>query len=248
MNKFLYTIKGKTDGFGSQYQAIMSGIAFCEYNGNTYFHTPFCEVAHEVGREDELNKFIGINNDDILISEEDMKNIEVQKECKFIHLCKNPSLYYNEEVIKKIKDFYYSTEKPKIGNIDIAIHIRRGDVSEYNHTERHTSNAYYKKIIELLKKKHPSYNITIFSQGKIDDFKELELEDSQFNLNVDIKETFHSLVSAKVLVTSKSSFSYAAAILNENVIYYENFWHKPFEHWLKRETLLEDSRDDKEVS
>jgi hypothetical protein len=32
---------------------------------------------------------------------------------------------------------------------------------------------------------------------------------------------------------AKSSFSYSAAILNPNKIYYINFWHKPLNHWVK---------------
>ena len=31
MSKINYTITGKTDGFGAQYQAIMSGIAYCKF-------------------------------------------------------------------------------------------------------------------------------------------------------------------------------------------------------------------------
>ena len=36
----IYTITGKTDGFGAQYHAIMSGIAICTYKKYTYLHTP----------------------------------------------------------------------------------------------------------------------------------------------------------------------------------------------------------------
>ena len=32
----VYTITGKTDGFGAQYQAIMSGIAICKYKNYEY--------------------------------------------------------------------------------------------------------------------------------------------------------------------------------------------------------------------
>ncbi|KKL26139.1 hypothetical protein LCGC14_2398300 [marine sediment metagenome] len=31
-----YTITGKNDGFGAQYQAILSGIALCEYEKYKY--------------------------------------------------------------------------------------------------------------------------------------------------------------------------------------------------------------------
>ena len=44
--KVYYTITGKTDGFGSQYQAIMSGIAYCYYNNYEYIHTPIIKMEH----------------------------------------------------------------------------------------------------------------------------------------------------------------------------------------------------------
>jgi len=50
-------------------------------------------------------------------------------------------------------------------------------------------------------------------------------------LNGDLEKTFHDMVTAKVLVTSKSSLSYAAALLSVNAIYYIPFWMKPLSRW-----------------
>jgi len=118
-----YTICGKSDGFGAQYQAIMSGIAYCAAEGLT-------------------------------------------------------SLV--------------------IDDVDIAIHIRRGDVSSGN---RYTTNEAYKQIITKLQQSYPGHPIKIFSEGHSDDFQELS---AKLCLNMDIQTTFHSLVTAKVLVTAKS--------------------------------------------
>ena len=90
-----------------------------------------------------------------------------------------------------------------------------------------------------MKTKYPNYNIIIFSEGNIDDFKDFNLEENNFKLNLEIKETFHSLVKAKILITSKSSFSYSAALLNENTIYYMDFWHKALDNWLDVASLIE---------
>ena len=70
----VYTITGKTDGFGAQYHAIMSGIAICKYKNYEYLHKPMKEVAHvKTADELNLNKFIGIksekNNNPINIKE-----------------------------------------------------------------------------------------------------------------------------------------------------------------------------------
>jgi hypothetical protein len=138
-------------------------------------------------------------------------------------------------VLRIFRNFYYSTEKPRVYELDIAIHIRRGDVAEGN--IRYTDNAFYAQIFQVLKCKYPDYSITVFSEGKYDDFKELGLDESQCKLNADVRESYHSLVSAKVLVMSKSAFSYTCGLLNENTVYYLDFWHRPLDHWISLESF-----------
>lgn len=217
------TIKGKSDGFGAQYQAILSGIAYCNYMNYKYIHTPFSRMSHNENITN-LNQFIGIPP-----SNETQIDI-IEKCCGDVHFSKNPDIYYTPEVLTMIRTYYYSTNKPNIQNPDIAIHIRRGDVKE-NNEKRFTNNDQYKQIISFLLKTYPNYNITIFSEGKKEDFNDFINERIYFQLNTDIEETFHSLVSAKILVTAKSSFSYCAALLNNNDIYYLPFWHNPLKHW-----------------
>ena len=218
-----YTISGKSDGFGAQYQSIMSGIAYCNYMNYQYIHTPMKILSHNENVE-QLNQFIGIppNNE----------SADIISKCSGdVHHAKKPSMYYTPEVLQKIRNYYYSTEKPNINVPDIAIHIRRGDVGE-SYTKRFTSNKEYVEIINKLTKLYPEYKITIFSEGKEEDFEELKGENIAFCLNGNITETFHSLVKAKILIISKSSFSYSAALLNENLVYYVfPFWHKKLNHW-----------------
>ena len=221
-----YTITGKTDGFGSQYHAIMSGVALCHRYNLLYIHTPIKSLEHNV-KVDEVNTFIGIPTGSI---EGCTHSEEFSGE---VHYSERPSLFYTPRVVQQLRDWYYSTTKPEIQNIDIAIHIRRGDVTKVDHPGRFTDTSVYVKAIETLRNFYPTYTITIFSEGSIDDFKELGLPAECFRLNVDVKETFHSLVTSKILVMSKSSLSYAAAILNKNSVYYEEFWHKPLDGWLK---------------
>ena len=60
-----YTITGKIDGFGAQYLAILSGIAYCKTHKYTYIHTPFTTMAHNVDISN-ANEFIGINTSERL--------------------------------------------------------------------------------------------------------------------------------------------------------------------------------------
>jgi len=244
MTNIYYTIVGKTDGFGAQYQAILSGIAYCKFKNYIYIHTPFLKMEHDVNIN-KLNIFIGINNN-LLINNEThlLKKVKIIKEdfSKEVHYSKNPSIYYTPEILKIIRQYYFSTDKPKIENIDIAIHIRRGDVSAKD-VYRYTDNSTYINIINQLKIKYPFYTITIFSEGNYEDFKEFEIEEKYLKLNTCICETFHSLVSSKVLIMAKSSFSYCAGLLNENIIYYSTIYHdnlyiNPLDHWLNIDSLI----------
>lgn len=239
MSKY-YTIKGKSDGFGAQYQAILSGIAYCNYKKYIYVHTPFTEMQHGADII-KANEFIGINTNS-LPYDISRKIVEKRYEKK-VHKSKSPSKYYTSEVIEYIRNCYFSSKKPLIDNIDIAIHIRRGDVNVKNKI-RYASNRVYLKIIKKLKKKYPEYTITIFSEGKYEDFKDLGLAENNFKLNTDIFETFHSLVSSKVLIQGLSSFSYCAGIINNNTVYYyDTLWHNKLNHWLKISDLIGNLKD-----
>jgi len=225
MTKHL-TIAGKKDGFGAQYQALMSGIAFCEYKNYSYIHTPFETIEHTETTE-SLNRFIGIKSDDGVGKEiPDMTEPFIPQ----VHFSENPSLFYTPHVLQKIKRMYYSVAKPDKCKYDIAIHIRRGDIKP-SAKERYTSNEFYSTLITEFKCKYPHYKIGIYSVGQERDFGGLNLENIYFCLNEDIEKSFHDLVTAKILVTSKSSFSYSAALLSEGDIYYLPFWHRPLSQW-----------------
>lgn len=228
MDKTYYTIRGKTDGFGAQYQAIMSGLAYCNYHRYIYVHTPFKQIEHGVDVA-QANEFIGIEEDTGCY--EDVK-IYAEEYSHFVHIFATPSIFYNEQTLSILRNYYNKNEKPVIDNIDIAIHIRRGDVSYNKNKERYVDDEFYRKIIRLLKIKYPKYSITIFSEGKYKDFRRLKLDEKCFRLNEDVFKTFHSLVKAKVLIQSLSSFSYSAGILNENQVYWmDGFWSYKLDHW-----------------
>jgi len=231
-------------GFGAQYQSMMSGLAFADHNKYLYLHTPIVGVEHNLDVA-KVNNFIGMNNDELEkngLMPRPGDEIISKHHAPEVHFAEKPSVYYTDAVLKKIRDFYNSTEKPQIEPLDIAIHIRRGDVSQSGHADRYSDNELYKKLIPILKNKYPGKKITIVSQGNLEDFNELALEKDQFMLNTDFYETFHNLVCAKVLVVAKSSYSYSAGLLNPNTVYCPDFWHKPLDHWISIETVINNKK------
>ncbi len=248
--KNLYTIHGKTDGFGSQLQACFSLIAYCYYKNYTYIHTPFYQMHHN---DENINNFPNymnnfINFESKFINVNQISNYETSilkkfKEGYFVHGSLNPEYFYNNNVLNLFREIYYSNSKPNIPTFDntkknIAIHIRRGDVNPQKYPSRFISNQIY---IDLIKKIDLLNTlIHIFSEGKPEDFKDIfeSFPENKFilHLNENIQLTFHSMVKADILLISKSSFSYCAALLNENTIIANlitSWWHKPLKHWKK---------------
>ncbi len=252
--KVYLTVDG-VDGFGAGYHAILGAVAWCTHNGYVFVHTPVHLrnpsgnqnlSFYGIGRDKELDDFMGFKSDEDYDGEFEIQSIDESSKgrpgictkklfIKEVALAKRPSIYYTPEVLDKIRKMYYSTGKPSSGEHDIAIHIRRGDVNENMDIEgkraRYTSDDFYVQLIKFLQENYPSYSICVYSEGEINDFKKLKNLDINFCLNGDIKKTFHDFVTAKILVTSKSSFSYVAAILSEGIVYYIPMNEKPLDHW-----------------
>lgn len=121
-------------------------------------------------------------------------------------------------------------------NINIAVHVRRGDILQNgkkenpNLTMRFQGNDYFEKALNIALSKitsKESIHIYIFSQGNENDFAEFKKYDNvHFCLDMNAKNSFLHMVNADILITSKSSFSYKPALLNKGIkICPENFWH-----------------------
>jgi hypothetical protein len=119
--------------------------------------------------------------------------------------------------------------------LNIAIHIRRGDIvalKEGNSStwkNRWLENQYYADILSsvLSLTSEKKVRVYLFSQGQISDFPEFErFENVIFCLDMDVFKSFLHLVNADLLISSKSSFSYKPALISKGVkIVPETFWH-----------------------
>jgi hypothetical protein len=126
---------------------------------------------------------------------------------------------------------------------NIAIHIRVHNKCDTEHPDstkeygnRYTLNCNdYNNLIIKLKKKYKNPLIHIFTQ---ESYEFDNLEDVIFYKDIDAFFTLHHLIKADVLVIAKSSFSYLAALYNENEVIYVNFWHKPLPYWNNYDNFL----------
>tara|TARA_E500000331_G_scaffold31950_1_gene26763 strand:- start:44 stop:778 length:735 start_codon:yes stop_codon:yes gene_type:complete len=236
------TIAGKKDGFGAQYQACLSGLALARKLSIHYIHTPFSTIQFGLDPL-YMNNFTGLISDKWWEKKQKFWQLEkkIDVKCyeyiKRIHSSKRPSMYYTANVLDEIKLLYNSTFKPIVPTYDLAIHIRRGDVHLHMKDEsfRYVPNLFYVKQLDQFIKNSESHNpsIAIISEGTKDDFSEFDkFSNIYFHLNEDVANSFHMLVSAKVLMLSRSSFSYCAAMVSNGMILYQRFWHSKLDHWI----------------
>ena len=158
------TIKGKTDGFGSQYQAILSLIAYCDFKEDyEYIHTPMYMMHHNDKNEERfpeiMNQFTNLNLSYKLFSYMDEYDREQLINCKegpIVHGSFYPEFFYHKALRDKLRNLYLKNKiidlpylKKDNNEIHIAVHIRRGDVNQDRYPSRYISN---KEYIEILKK------------------------------------------------------------------------------------------------
>jgi hypothetical protein len=231
------TVSRNGEGFGSLYQCMMSGIAYCRYYNKKFIYTPVKRVDHNVSSK-VFDNFTGLLALKLNKDEKRDRNMEVHEYLREVHFAVKPSVYYTKEVRDELRKMYHSTPKNEKCPFDIAIHIRRGDVIQRRQSGRFINNKDYKIIIDRLRESYPGYTIGIYSEGEPRDFKDLRESNIKLILNGDPLDTYHHLVTAKVLVTAKSSFSFSAAILSEGYVWYIPMKHKPLDEWKVLEDIL----------
>ena len=225
-------IDGKTDGFGAQYLAKMSGFAYAQSSSDMcYQHQPFHEMEHLTTETvDDMNRFAGMTSDRQCKS----TSPEVSLFREEVHWSEQPSKYYTPEVRSDLRRMYEtsSEHKPRDHGCDIAFHVRRGDV-DVSDTYRYTPNEEIRKHLDHLSSRFPSETICLLSEGKPEDF-DVGYAEVTFKLNQDLRHTFDLMVSAPRLVVSNSTFPYSAAVLNTgHIMHYikPRLGHRPLDHW-----------------
>jgi hypothetical protein len=148
-------------------------------------------------------------------------------------------------VAPRLREKYFlgTTPRPKSDVVEVCAHLRRGlDVTRDNPetAHRYVDNDIMAKSISMtqsvLRELGLASRVRLFSLGDEKDFASLRDLGFELCLNTKAIPTFQAFVEADVLITTKSSFSYAAAILNDGVKLYDRFARAPMSHWIVRES------------
>ena len=168
------------------------------------------------------------------------KIIHSYRDKKIIFFLENNQGYTKQyQVAEILKEKFFSSKKRSkdkliysIKDFNIAVHIRAGDIMNNEKLINKRSldiNYFIKTINESLSiiKTPKKKKIHIFSESKLDSFSKLtNFKNIKFCHNLNQYKTFLHFVYADLLITSKSSFSYKAALISKGIkVSPKNFWH-----------------------
>ena len=244
--------KKQTDGFGSQFQNIISTIVCCGIRGFEYIHRPIGSAEHNY---DNDSKYINTLNETINID----KNIRIVSDITDKKTLKTGNFkgYFDKNFEKCINsqtlaDYKIQYMKNKLDNskffpdnkFNISIHIRVFNTHDLQKCYKFRfkndgPGQQIKTAIKLMNKLQKQYTnkhiiFHIFSQGKEQNFKIFKNNFTNVRLHLDepVEITFHKMVISDVLLINKSSISYTAALLTNAQVYYKPFWHATGKKWI----------------
>lgn len=118
----------------------------------------------------------------------------------------------------------------------VAVHIRRKDAINYD--SRYLPDSYYLSILDELNKMRDIYDIEIYTQRVGFDANLYEGYNIFYDDTHEDFESFNNLIFADHLITGKSSFSYGAALLNNNIVAHHGTGHISLSNWISTDEYL----------
>lgn len=252
----------RSDGLGEQVKGIIFTILFAKIFNFEFYYTPIKSMEHNIDNTSKFIKDIEeslgfINNYPINTFKNLQREQRIDDSGRItdffllnIHLFKNNE-YFEEikKIFKNKKKYsdYFSRDK------NIAIHIRRSnfcdthqrlddgtylDILRDNQLLKFQMSLYddefYIKLINKVLKKYPDYMIHIYTQDiNLFNYKSfLDNKSIKFHINEDLLNSFYSMIFADILIIGPSNFSYVAAILSDNLVYYLHYCLKPLPDWI----------------
>lgn len=254
------TCQGRSDGAGMQALAYMSTINFAKAFGAIYVHCPLQVVDHAPADmrewadawERQFNFGHGaqtLDKSDVVIDYADYlsgkralcnKSVLRFQQCWWLNRRYPDSL---NAVTRGFVDSFqreHASPSPSPSHEDarivVAVHVRRGDVGAGVNARRFTPNSRIALRIARLQKVLAAlgleYQVDVYSQGEAGAFAQLTALGCRLHLDEDALWTMRRLADADVLMMSKSSFSYAAALVSRGVKIYEPTFNPPLSEWI----------------
>jgi len=199
-----------------------------------------------------LNKLFDVNNS---TKYNNITTLSQQSYCSFVEkdldkflashtMCKIKNKFFEENDYLLDKYFIRKPEMKKV--INIAVHVRRNNNCDCRLVDPVTTrfDIFKTEIDKLLVEIPADKNVRlhIISQASFAEIREaffgyLSSKENgrkvmiSLHQNDDVKAPFLAMATADYLITSPSSFSYTAGLLNRGTVIYYPFWHNPSKKW-----------------
>eukprot|EP00468_Gymnochlora_sp_CCMP2014_P002241 CAMPEP_0167744188 /NCGR_PEP_ID=MMETSP0110_2-20121227/2445_1 /TAXON_ID=629695 /ORGANISM="Gymnochlora sp., Strain CCMP2014" /LENGTH=605 /DNA_ID=CAMNT_0007628667 /DNA_START=434 /DNA_END=2251 /DNA_ORIENTATION=+ len=231
------TLKQRPDGFGMRYMGVASAIAWAAHTKRAYCHVGFEKKLAHGANTTECNAAVGFNKANYCRA-----RCEKGKDGHFNQTlngtynvgtmfsgCVRLQLRYAFE--HGMSSLGIQPVEPHSNAINVAVHIRRGDVKNANNWHKARRFLPLSKTLDMMNYVEEKYlqqgkNVffNVFSEGKEKDFGDLIAKRRNIRLNLlgndGMMKTFYSLVVAKTLILTTSGFSWSAGLLNSGEVYY----------------------------
>jgi hypothetical protein len=247
-----YTTAPRTDGFGAQFQNIIVDILYTYNNTNHIYVFPnIARFEHNYTNDsrftERLVSYMNMRGEFPLpsnVSPRDVKYYSTNTTYPFVE--HNLGRLLKSQTMKDVKTTFYAGKNTPFDTTyyNVAVQIRRFNNIDTRMAGADTPHSYYLGLMNHIRATHRAgtdkkpLRFHIYSQTTATDTEAVFQEkygianDTELHLNGDVLPTFHAMVFADALICSGSSFSYCAALLNNGVVYYKRFWHRPADFWL----------------
>jgi hypothetical protein len=236
----------------------MSAICFAEAHGLEYVHRPFTTIEHA---ETGMAEWVEACEAHFNLGEGERQLAEISAPVvpldrlfmappagdvivaapHYLHFCNSyPGAW--ERVVPLLRKKYRRNKgRKRRADFHVAVHMRRGDITSDDRkvARNFTPNASFlvalERILTIVSVKVPDLRVSVFSQGDAEIFTDFSRLGCELRLNEPALATHAELVDADVLVMSKSSFSYTAALLSEGIAIYDPHKYRPLSQWIARD-------------
>ena len=248
---------GKNDGAGSQAFTSMSALAFAKAHGVTYVHRPFEMLEHEPtpAAVAAWENYFNLGEGELSLTSCPSPIVPIEEFLAapalwggdiivaaehFLHYCnEDPGAWPGVLPNLRAKYKHYASQSASSPAL-VCVHMRRGDVSAAAKltSKNFTPNAAFAETVagiqRALEKAGREAIVEIHSQGDAAAFAEFERLGCRLRLDEPAMQSHQRLVNADVLVMSRSSFSYTAALLCRGSVLYDREKYKPLPQWIVR--------------
>ena len=233
-----YVMKIPPDRSGTCVLHFIQALAYCKHHG--YKFVGVCRAPSNGIRESEmLVRKMGLYHlfPYLRCPETNMSHVMLQSQ-DYVPFRLTDA--FRKYIISESIFANYTKNNKKPGELNAVMHVRRGDVfpcGTPNVRMRYLPNQHYLQILERYAP--DATNITVHT--KVTDgssrrgAEKVTPDFASFNIvdGGDLWTAWKDMITADVLIMSKSGFSYTPSIFNQNLVLYTPMWRPKLPNWVE---------------